>query len=114
MSGRRRRCGGPTFPEQDLSNPSDQPHLQAVVRGRVQGVGFRWAVVTLARDLGISGRVANQEDGTVLVMAEGSRGNLEALADWLTRGPRYSIVTEVETQWSVSQNRWTDFAIDHH
>ncbi len=87
--------------------------LEAVVRGRVQGVGFRWAVVTRARRLRIAGRVSNQEDGTVLVLAEGRRGRLEELSDWLSRGPRHAVVTGVELQWSTHQDRFQDFAIDH-
>ena len=61
--------------------------MQAVVRGRVQGVGFRWWVFTLARSLGLVGRVSNQLDGTVLVLAEGSRCRLEDLWTWNGRRP---------------------------
>ncbi len=92
---------------------SRRARLEAVVRGRVQGVGFRWAVVTRARRLRIAGRVSNQEDGTVLVLAEGRRGRLEELSDWLSRGPRHAVVTRVELQWSTHQDRFQDFAIDH-
>ena len=77
-------------------------------------MGFRWAVLTLATQLGISGRVSNQWDGTVLVTAEGSRDRLEELAAWLSRGPRYARVSGVNLEWSASGNRWTDFAIDHN
>ena len=113
MPGSCRRSGGPATPERGVSNPSDQAHLQAVVRGLVQGVGFRWGVVTLAGELGISGRVSNQRDGTVLVMAEGCRSRLEELAAWLSRGPRHATVMGVELEWSAPRGRWTDFAIDH-
>ncbi len=99
--------------ERIVSNPSDQARLEAVVRGRVQGVGFRWAVFTLAGELGISGRVSNQLDGTVKVMAEGSRSRLEELASWLSQGPRHAIVVGVEVEWSTPRNRWRRFAIDH-
>ena len=92
---------------------SRRAHLEAVVQGRVQGVGFRWATVTRARDLRLSGRVCNQGDETVLVKAEGRRGRLEELADWLSRGPRHAIVTDVELHWSTYQGRWKDFNIDH-
>jgi phosphoenolpyruvate-protein phosphotransferase len=92
---------------------SRRAHLEAVVQGRVQGVGFRWALVTQAKSLRISGRVINQKDGTVLVVAEGRRRRLEELADWLSRGPRHAVVTRVELQWSTYQDRWHDFDIDH-
>ena len=92
---------------------SRRAHLRAVVRGRVHGVGYRWAVVTQARDLRISGRVSNQEDGTVLVVAEGRRGQLEEFADWLSRGPRHAVVTRVELEWSQPRGHWQNFAIEH-
>ena len=92
---------------------SRRAHLRAVVRGRVHGVGYRWAVVTQARDLRISGRVFNQEDGTVLVVAEGRRGQLEEFADWLSRGPRHAVVTRVELEWSQPRGHWQNFAIEH-
>ena len=87
--------------------------MQAVVRGRVQGVGFRCWVFTLARSLGLVGRVSNQLNGTVLVLAEGSRCRLEDLAAWLSRGPRHAIVTAVDLEWSPPRHRWKRFAIDH-
>ncbi len=105
--------GGVRGDERIVSNPSDQARLEAVVRGRVQGVGFRWAVFTLAGELGISGRVSNQLDGTVKVMAEGSRSRLEKLASWLSQGPPHAIVVGVEVEWSTPRNRWRRFAIDH-
>ncbi len=104
---------GATGGERIVSNPSDQARLEAVVRGRVQGVGFRWAVFTLAGELGISGRVSNQLDGTVKVVAEGSRSRLEELASWLSQGPRHAIVVGVKVEWSTPRNRWRRFAIDH-
>ncbi len=92
---------------------SDRAYLRAVIRGRVQGVGFRWWVFKLARDLELVGRVSNQPDGTVLVVAEGRRAGLEQMAEGLERGPRHAIVRGVEVEWSRSRNRWRRFAIDH-
>ncbi|MDE0235387.1 MAG: acylphosphatase [bacterium] len=96
-----------------MTEPSDQASLRAVVRGRVQGVGFRWWVHELARSLELVGRVSNRRDGTVLVMAEGSRAGLEELVDGLWVGPRYAAVTGVEVEWSTPSKRWRRFAIDH-
>ncbi|MDE0230663.1 MAG: acylphosphatase [bacterium] len=96
-----------------MTEPSDRAHLRAVVRGRVQGVGFRWWVLELARSLDLVGRVSNRRDGTVLVMAEGSRAGLEELADGLWVGPRHAAVTGVEVKWSTPRDRWRRFSIDH-
>ncbi len=81
---------------------TDRPShaLRAVVRGRVQGVGFRDYARTRARSLGLTGYVRNLPDGrSVEVVAEGPRHDLERLADDLRRGPSGAHVTAVETDW---------------
>jgi len=77
---------------------SEQP-TQArrfMVRGRVQGVGFRWFVEREAHILGISGWVRNNADGTVEVLAMGTRDQLSGLRAQLQQGPRASRVDHVE------------------
>ncbi len=66
------------------------------VRGRVQGVGFRWHTVQRARDLGLRGRVWNNADGSVEVHAGGARDDLVALARWLAEGPPAARVVGVD------------------
>ena len=66
-----------------------------IVRGRVQGVGFRWFVDHEARQLSLSGWVRNNLDGSVEVLAMGSDQQLEALRKKLERGPRAARVDEV-------------------
>jgi acylphosphatase len=70
--------------------------LHVLVRGRVQGVGFRWFVRETARDLGLAGWVRNRPDGTVEVAAEGSAVTLERLRDELRKGPPGAAVTSVD------------------
>jgi len=67
-----------------------------VVRGRVQGVGFRWFVEREAHILGISGWVRNNADGSVEVLAQGSREQLLGLRLRLRQGPRAARVDDVE------------------
>jgi len=67
-----------------------------VVRGRVQGVGFRWFVEREARILGIAGWVRNNSDGSVEVLAQGSRDQLLGLRSRLQQGPRAARVNDVE------------------
>jgi acylphosphatase len=66
-----------------------------VVRGRVQGVGFRWFVEREAHTLGIAGWVRNNSDGTVEVLAMGTRDQLSGLRSRLREGPRASRVDDV-------------------
>ena len=67
-----------------------------VVRGRVQGVGFRWFVEREAHVLGVSGWVRNNADGSVEVLAQGTRDQLLGLRSRLRHGPRAARVDDVE------------------
>ena len=70
--------------------------LHVVVRGRVQGVGFRWFVRERARRLGLAGWVRNQRDGSVEVAARGAADALHALEAALREGPDGADVTSVD------------------
>ncbi len=67
-----------------------------LVRGRVQGVGFRWFVERVARELGLTGYVKNLDDGRVEVYAVGPRNRLAALEGRLWKGPDYADVRGVD------------------
>ena len=67
-----------------------------LVRGRVQGVGYRNFVERFARRLGLAGYVQNLPDGSVRVVAEGDADRLEELEKLLGRGPRFALVEAVE------------------
>lgn len=73
--------------------------FDAVVRGRVQGVGFRYSVRAEATRLGLAGWVANEADGSVHCVAEGPRAQLEVLLDMLREGPRGAWVADVAATW---------------
>ena len=67
-----------------------------VVRGRVQGVGFRWFVEREAHVLGVSGWVRNNADGSVEVLAIGTHDQLLGLRSRLRQGPRAARVDDVQ------------------
>src|SRR5437763_10801394 len=67
-----------------------------VVRGRVQGVGFRWFVEREAHILKIAGWVRNNSDGTVEILAQGTRDQLIGLRSRLREGPRAARVDDVQ------------------
>lgn len=69
--------------------------LHFLVRGRVQGVGFRWFVHREASELELRGWVRNTEDGEVEVVASGSPQDLAELKSSLKHGPRGSRVDQV-------------------
>lgn len=65
------------------------------VFGRVQGVGFRWWTQSRARHLGVAGTARNLEDGSVEVIATGTKGLLEAMERELRSGPPAARVERV-------------------
>jgi acylphosphatase len=67
-----------------------------VVRGRVQGVGYRWFVSREAERLGVRGFARNLVDGSVEVVAHGSDESLRSLEQALQKGPSYAHVSGVE------------------
>jgi acylphosphatase len=71
-------------------------HLRIIVSGLVQGVGYRAAALRKARDLGLAGTVRNSDDGGVVIEAEGSPADLEAMVQWCHRGPAMAQVSSVE------------------
>jgi DNA ligase D-like protein (predicted 3'-phosphoesterase) len=81
-----------------LSPPSDAQAIRALVRGEVQAVGFRDATVGRAHELGLLGWVRNDDDGTVLVHAEGAPAALDELVAFLHEGPPLARVAAVEVQ----------------
>ena len=75
------------------------PAIQArrfIVRGRVQGVGFRWFVESEAHKLAVAGWVRNNSDGAVELLAIGTAAQLSALQGKLRQGPRAARVDRVE------------------
>ena len=76
--------------------------LDAVVRGRVQGVGFRWFVTREAQHLALAGWVANEADGSVHVVAEGDRADLDRLGEQLSIGPPGARVDDVSLRWAAA------------
>jgi acylphosphatase len=69
--------------------------LQVFVKGRVQGVGFRWWTRARALELGLVGSATNLDDGRVEVIAEGPREACEQLLGLLPGGPgRVEFVAE--------------------
>ncbi len=72
--------------------------VRAVARGEVQGVGFRDATVTRARELGVLGWVRNAGDGSVEVHAEGPADAVEHLLAFLRAGPRHARVADVAVE----------------
>jgi len=85
--------------------------VHLVIRGRVQGVGFRVFAAREARRLQLSGVVRNLVDGAVEVEAEGDRPSLERLVETLRVGPHAARVASVDERWSEGPARHSGFEI---
>jgi acylphosphatase len=83
-----------------------------LVRGRVQGVGFRWFVEREAHILGIAGWVRNNADSSVEVLAMGTRDQLVGLRSRLREGPRAARVDDVEESEAKPVAGLTSFRIE--
>lgn len=74
------------------------------VKGRVQGVAFRWYAQERANQLGVSGWIRNLDDGRVEVWVEGEQDSVEQMLAWLRRGPPSARVEGLEVSEREPEN----------
>ena len=86
--------------------------LEAQIFGVVQGVSYRMFVAREGRRLGLVGAVENLSDGSVSVVAEGSRIALQSFVSRLYEGPQDSKIEKVETKWSDAKGKFVGFDIN--
>ena len=80
------------------------------VKGRVQGVGFRYSCRAEAESFGLSGWVRNLPDGRVEAVFEGSRESVDEMLAWCRKGPPAARVMHLDVRWEEPQNT-SDFRI---
>ena len=86
--------------------------VRIVVRGLVQGVGFRYNTRAEASRLGLTGYVKNLPDGTVEIVAEGEAQPLRELAEWAKQGPPAANVKEIGVTYNTAQGEFGIFSIE--
>ncbi len=82
------------------------------VKGRVQGVGYRYSANSQARFLGLKGIVKNLSNGNVYIEAEGTRDQLTEFVIWCKKGSGYGQVDFVDVESAESKN-YSKFNIVH-
>ncbi len=85
-----------------MHNPipqSEQIRARVIVSGKVQGVGYRYATVDTASQLGLSGWVRNHPDSRVEAVFEGSREVVEEMIRWCYQGPPAAMVKDVVVKY---------------
>jgi acylphosphatase len=109
--------GYPESPDYAMMETMSQSNLQhiielhAIVRGYVQGVGFRYFVIHQAQHLGLRGYTRNLSNGDVEVVAQGPRVVLERLLHALQKGPSAAQVDEVQATWHEPSEPFSGFRI---
>jgi acylphosphatase len=81
------------------------------VIGHVQGVGYRYFAYRQALRLGVNGYAKNLYDGTVEVIAQGKKENVNELYDYLLQGPSRSNVTKVTREDIITEKQYKEFSI---
>jgi acylphosphatase len=94
-----------------MSGDDQDARLHVVVEGHVQGVGFRYYVTEKADLLDITGWVRNTSTGDVEVVAEGPRGILEDLLNYIQHGPRGAYVTNLKSDWESPTGEFSRFEV---
>lgn len=87
------------------------PRYEIIVKGRVQGVGFRAFTESIAENLGVKGYVRNLPDGTVEVVAEADKQTLDELCRKLKDGPGMAYVDELAITEKESTGEFRDFSV---
>lgn len=84
---------------------------KAVLSGRVQGVGFRYFVESIASKYDISGYVRNTFDRKVEVVCQGEEEDLKQFIDEVKKGPAFSVITDVKIEEIKDSRKYSIFDI---
>jgi acylphosphatase len=95
----------------ETSAPRPAERLEATVRGRVQGVGYRYFVLRIAGRQGLTGWVANQPDGSVRCVIEGPPDELDRIEALLREGPPGAVVDGVQGVRMPATGRFDRFEV---
>jgi acylphosphatase len=93
-------------------SPFERRRMKILYAGRVQGVGFRYTVRTLATGYEVTGTVRNLADGRVELTAEGENQELEAFREAIHEGGLAANIRHEEVSWSNAVGGFSGFAIE--
>lgn len=85
--------------------------LSMTITGSVQGVGFRWSAREAAVGFRLTGLARNLPDGSVQIIAEGEREQLQKLLAWARQGPRLAKIGAVAVEWDEPSGGFKEFQI---
>lgn len=85
---------------------------QIIVKGRVQGVGFRWFAMREAECLGLTGYVKNLATGNVEIFVEGERDIIQHFKKIINGGPSFGRVDELDFREVPFQDKYRNFSVE--
>jgi acylphosphatase len=88
-----------------------ETRVHVTIKGRVQGVGFRYATADEARRRRLAGWVRNLDSGAVEAVFEGSAATVEDMLQWCEDGPPGAFVRDVRVSWDEPPEHLTGFEI---
>ena len=96
-----------------MAEPIEPAALRAklLVKGKVQGVGYRAFAARVASQRGLYGGVRNLDDGRVELEVEGPKDQILILIEYVKTGPPAARVAAVEVEWSSATGRFSDFRV---
>lgn len=92
--------------------PKKIPTYSILVFGKVQGVFYRASTKEKAKSLGLHGFVRNEPDGSVYIIVQGHKKNIEALVEWCRSGPSRAMVKDIIVNKIVWEHQYENFTID--
>ena len=91
----------------------EERRVHLTVKGRVQGVGFRYFSYMTGIDLQLKGWVRNRANGDVEILAQGPNEKVYALIRAIRKGPEMAVVTDVDVEWVEIEKDLPPFTILH-
>ena len=91
----------------------DYQEIHALIRGRVQGVGYRFFAERCAEKHSIRGWVRNLPNNDVEVVAQGTKEQLEQFMSLLWQGPRSALVDDIDLEWRLPSKKYDFFSITY-
>ena len=93
--------------------PEEVMEIHVIVKGHVQGVGFRFYAERAAVKSGLTGWVKNLSNGDVETVAQGSKQSLDSYIDWLKQGPSTARVIDISIQWREITQFYNSFSLTY-
>jgi acylphosphatase len=85
--------------------------IHILAKGAVQGVYYRYNTLKKAEEYHLTGWVRNKVDGSVEIVCEGAKEDINNLVQWCKKGPERAHVSEVETEWEEYTGEFNVFEI---